>query len=162
MVLLICILWVGYDFHTAQSVPLEKGDHMGHIFTCCMEWHDSSSTSEDQAETPLRLLGNHVFTSAEEWRGLSSWGYNRLFENFSVIPCYHYSWHLCILTIYLYLAHWNVWSAVWVISSLTAGINLNPFLLYLSPRKVFRHEFFHFLLFYCMQHLLNISVGIVN
>lgn len=36
MVPLICVLWVGSDFHAAQSVPLEKREHMGHIFTCCL------------------------------------------------------------------------------------------------------------------------------
>lgn len=57
MVPLICVLWVGLDFHAAQSVPLEKGEHMGHIFTCCLVWQGCSSASENWVRTGWELGG---------------------------------------------------------------------------------------------------------
>lgn len=48
---LICVPWVGSDFHAAQSVPLEKREHMGHIFTCCLVWQGCSSAAENWVRT---------------------------------------------------------------------------------------------------------------
>ena len=90
MVLLILILWVGYDFHTAQSVPLEKETIW--VTFLHVVWYDKAaarpvrnvSSQRGDTETLLCLLVIHICTlasRAREERGWGSQSYKRLFVN---------------------------------------------------------------------------------
>lgn len=99
MVLLICVLWVGYDFRTAQSVPVEKRTIW--VTFLHVVWYDKAALEPAENMSSHRAMQEWAFLfvcySHMHITKLNIWGFlswSRLFGDSAVTTHYHKRWHL--------------------------------------------------------------------